>query len=304
MKANICFVSKSFDFSKEQESVALSIKASAELVQKYFQNDGFIAFSKSNDFDALAATELFQQPQHLDAGTIMGLLYDANMGKASIIADLNSGDVIALVDSVEPVHDGAWMSLYSSDSNNTLTTQTHRNVSDDKSLVKFCSDVLVNNPRPHTEYAQDFVQLYQNLIFLDYPGHKDNETFDIIRKIEGGYQSFIRGITDCLNFMDQYEIIPHDSQNNITNLNANLEFPVTPEGKGKNKRTIAALKRDFLIDNVEYKNVNCEYHYKLEQIDGANGNGKYYFNRIYFGFFNRIDPEKPKIAIAHIGEHL
>lgn len=304
MKANICFVSESFDFSKEQESVALSIKTSSELVEKYFENDGFITFSKANDFDALAANELYQQPQHLDAGAIMGLLYDSNMGKASIITELDSREVIALVDSDIPEHNGAWMSLFSSDSNNALTTQEHRNVSGDKSLIKFCSDVLVNNPRPHAKYAKDFVQLYQNLIFLDYPGHKDNKTFDSIRKIEGGYQLFIRGITDCLNFMDQYEIIPRDSQNNLTNLNANLEFPVTPEGRGKNKRKIAALKRDFLIDNVEYKNVNCEYHYKLERIDGANGNGTYYYNRIYFGFFNRIDPDKPKIAIAHIGEHL
>lgn len=304
MNANICFVSGSFDFSKEQESVALSIKASAELVKKYFQNNGFIAFSKSNDFDTLAATELFQQPQHLDAGIIMGLLYDANMGKASTIADLDSGDVIALVDSVEPEHDGAWMSLYSSDSNNTLITQIHRNVSDDKSLARFCSDVLVNNPRPHTEYAQNFVQLYQNLIFLDHPEHKNNASFDSIRKIKGGYQLFIRGITDCLNFMDQYKVIPHDPQQNITNLNANLDFPVTPEGTGKKTRKINALKRDFLIDGVEYKEVNCEYHYKLERVDGGSGKGTYYYNRIYFGFFDKKDPENPKIAIAHIGEHL
>ncbi|GFK53867.1 hypothetical protein [Vibrio cholerae] len=304
MKANICFVLESFDFSKEQESVALSIKASSELVDKYVKDNGFIVFSKSNDFDEHAANELYQQPQHLDAGTIMGLLYDANMGKASTIDGLNSKGVISLVDSDVPEHNGAWMSLYSSDSNNLLTTKMHRNVTNEKTLVKFCSDVLVNNPRSPGEYAQSFVQLYRNLIFLDHPAHRYNKTFDSIRKIEGGYQSFIQGITNCLNFMDQYEIIPHDSQENITNLNANLEFPVTPEGKGKIKRKIAALKRDFLIGNVEYKNVNCEYHYKLERIDGANGNGTYYYNRIYFGFFNRIDSENPKIAIAHIGEHL
>ncbi|EOX4414083.1 hypothetical protein ACRTDY_10700 [Vibrio alginolyticus] len=304
MKANICFVPESFDFSKEQESVALSIKASSELIEKYFVNDGFILFSKSNDFDSHAATELFKQPAHLDAATIMGLLYDANMGKASTIADLDSGEIITLVEAATPEHNGAWLSLYSSDSSKTLTTQIHRNIVDDSSLVGFCSGVLVNNPRTHGEYAQSFVQLYRNLIFLDYPGHQKNTTFDSIRKTEGGYQSFIQGITDCLAFMDQYEIIPHDSQNNLNNLNASLDFPVTPEGTGKNKRTIAALKRDFLINNVEYKNVNCEYHYKLERIDGANGKGTYYFNRIYFGFFNKIDPENPQIAIAHIGEHL
>ena len=304
MKANISFVSESFDFSKDQESVALSIKASSDLIKKYFLNNGFILFSKSSDFDLHAATELYRQPAHLDAGTIMGLLYDGNMQEASTIADLDSDAMVALVNSAEPEHNEAWMALYSSDSSKNITTQVQRNIVDDKSLVAFCADVLVNNPRTHGEYAQSFVQLYRNLIFLDYPEHQTNKTFDSIRKIEGGFQSFIQGITDCLTFMDQFEIIAHDSLNNLNNLNANLDFPVTPEGRGKNKRTISALKRDFLIDQVEYKNVNCEYHYKLERIDGANGNGTYFFNRIYFGFFNRIDPEKPKIAIAHIGEHL
>ncbi|EHV9720172.1 hypothetical protein ACSHDS_002799 [Vibrio alginolyticus] len=304
MKANICFVPESFDFSNEQDLVALSIKASSELVEKYFEGDGFISFSKSNDFDARAAGELFKQPAHLDAGTIMGLLYDANMGRANNIAELDSAEVIALVDTAIPEHDGAWVALYSSDSSNSLTIQAHRNVVDARSLVEFCSYVLVQNPRTHGEYAESFVQLYKNLIFLDYPDHSDNKTFDSLRKTEGGYQSFIEGITDCLNFMDQYEIIPHDSQKNIGNLNAGLPFPVTAEGTGKNRRSIAALKRDFLIDSVEYKNVNCEYHYKLERVDGANGKGAYYYNRIYFGFFNRINPEKPQIAVAHIGEHL
>jgi hypothetical protein len=104
--------------------------------------------------------------------------------------------------------------------------------------------------------------------------------------------------------MNSYEIIPHNSHFNINNLNAALSFSVTPEGKGKNKRKLKALKRDFFINNVEYKNVNCEYHYKLERIDNSNGNGTYFFNRIYFGFFNRFNGKNPQIAIAHIGEHL
>jgi hypothetical protein len=304
MKATICFVPQSFDFSKSEDVVAQSIKTSSDMIGKYYKEKGFLSFAKSNDFDVNAATELYRQPAHLDAGTIMKELYDANMGKATCIADLDSTAIVRLVDTDRPEHKGAWLSLYSSVPSNILTTKPLRNIVDGEAIVQFGSDVLVNNPRTHGEYAQSFVQLYRNLIFLDYPGHKQNTTFDSIRKTEGGYQSFIQGIIDCLTFMDQYEIIPHDSQDNINNLKANLDFPVTPEGAGKNKRTIAALKRDFLINNIEYKNVNCEYHYKLEQIDGSNGKGTYYFNRIYFGFFNKIDPKNPKIAIAHIGEHL
>ena len=301
MKVNICFIPESFDFSRDQVSLALSIKASSEMINKYFEDDGFISFSKSKDFDCIAATEIFKQPSHLEGGIMMSLLYDANMGKANSLANLNSEQVKDLVDLDIPELDGAWLSLYRF---SKLAKHKERNITDDHSLVKFGSDVLINNPRSYNDYAESFVQLYKNLIFLDYPSHKDYQTFNSIRKTEGGYQSFIKGITDCLCFMDQYQIVLNDSQNNIRNINAALDFSVTPEGGGKNKRAIAALKRDFLINGITYKNVNCEYHYKLEHVDGANGKGTYYFNRIYFGFFNKINPNKPQIAVAHIGEHL
>jgi len=304
LRANVCFVSESFDFSKSQDVIARAVKASSDLVEKYYESDGFVSFSKSSDFDEYAARELFKQPSHLDGGTLMGLLYDANMGKADTIKQLDSTNLVRLANAANPVHGDAWLSLYSSDSSVNLSTQPLHNVSDANTLVKFGSLVLASNKRSHDDYATSFVQLYKNLFFLEHPKHSTHKSFNSIRKTEGGYQSFIQGITDCLAFMDQYNVIPHDSQDNVKNLNAALDFSVTPEGGGKNKRTIKALKRDFLIDNVEYKSVNCEYHYKLERIDGANGKGTYYFNRIYFGFFNRIDPEKPSIAIAHIGEHL
>ncbi|MDE9447146.1 hypothetical protein KKJ04_16475 [Xenorhabdus bovienii] len=83
-----------------------------------------------------------------------------------------------------------------------------------------------------------------------------------------------------------------------------LPFSVTPEGTGKNKRKVGELKRDFFINGKEYKDINCEFHYKLEHEDGANHKGTYYYNRIYFGFFNKIADQPSKIAIAHIGDHL
>lgn len=301
MRASVCFTPKSFDFTLNQEDIALSLKSSSALIEK--MSRGFVAFFKSSDFDEHAALELFKQDATLDAGAIMSLLYDKQMGKASLI-ELDENNVTQQVNITPPVYRQTWLSLYSSDTNTALTVDTDRTIYSETCLVNYCSDILVSNPRGHKECADSFLLIYKNLLFLDYPKHALYKTFDSIRKIEGGYASFIKGITDCLSYMNAYKIIPHDSQNNIRNLKASLYFPVTPEGKGKNKRKIKALKRDFLIDNTKYEGVNCEYHYKLEQIDGACGNGTYYFNRIYFGFFNRIDPDKPKIAIAHIGEHL
>ena len=61
------------------------------------------------------------------------------------------------------------------------------------------------------------------------------------------------------------------------------------------------LKRNFVIDNKSYKNINCEFHYKLENMDDQYG-GKHFKNRIYVGFLK--SEEINKVLIAHIGEHL
>ena len=301
MNASVCFTPKSFNFNLSQESVASSLEDSSALIEK-MAND-FISFFKSSDFDEHAAIELYKQDATLDAGAIMSILYDQQMGKANSI-ELNEQSVTQQANSTPPVYQQTWLSLYSSDVNTELTAKAYQTIHSEKCLVSYCSEILVNNPRTHQEYATNFVEIYNNLIFLDNPKNKDYKTFDSIRKMDGGYGQFIKGITDCLCYMNNYSIILNDSLKNIDVINASLSVPVTPEGTGKNKRTIKALKRDFVIGNILYSNVNCEFHCKLDYIDSANGNGTRLYNRIYFGFFNRIDPEKPKIAIAHIGEHL
>lgn len=299
MKASVCFVRESFDLT--EDNVICSLKAASSLIEK--MNKGFVTFCKSSDFDENAAIELFKQDATLDAGVIMSCLYDQQMSQVSLIT-LDDESVVIKANTIMPVYKQTWMSIYSSNSEMLLTVNPIRTIFSEKCLVDYCSEILVKNTRTSLEYAESFVDIYNNLIFLDNSHHAIYTTFNSIRKIKGGYKDFIKGITDCLGYMNAYEIIPKDSQKNIDNLNAELYFPVTPEGAGKNERAIKALKRDFFINGVEYLSVNCEYHYKLERIDGARGNGTYYFNRIYFGFFNRIDPDNPKIAIAHIGEHL
>jgi hypothetical protein len=301
MKASVCFTPQSFDFNLDEEHILTYLKFASELVGK--MSNGFVSFLKSSEFDNNAAEKIFQKKSSLDAGAVMSLLYDQQMSMASTI-DLSEDEVIHSVNTTPPIHECTWMSVYFSEPTNRLISEPSRIIYSEKNLVDYCSEILIENPRAHNEYAKNFVEIYTNLIFLYNPRLVRNTTFDSIRKIEGGYTKFIRGITDCLSYMNEYEVIPHDSKHNINQLNAHLDFPITVEGGGKNKRTIKALKRNFLINSKAYDDVNCEYHYKLERSDGANGNGTYYFNRIYFGFFNRIDEDKPKIAIAHIGEHL
>jgi hypothetical protein len=301
MKASVCFTPKSFDFNLDEEHILAYLKSASELVGK--MSNGFVSFLKSSEFDSSAAEIIFQRESSFEAGAVMSLLYDQQMSKARTV-ELSEDEVIKNVNTTPPICDGAWGSVYFSEPICGFIYQPSRIIYSEKCLVDYCSEILVENPRGHNEYAKSLVEIYNNLIFLDNPRLLRCSTFDSIRKIEGGYTKFIRGITDCLSYMNEYEVIPHDSKHNIEQLNAYLNFSVTVEGAGKNKRTIKALKRNFLINSTAYNDVNCEYHYKLERSDGANGNGTYYFNRIYFGFFNRIDKDKPKIAIAHVGEHL
>lgn len=301
MKASVCFTPQSFDFKLDEEHILAYLKSASELVGK--MSNGFVSFLKSSEFDSSAAEIIFQRESSFEAGAVMSLLYDQKMSKARTI-ELNEDEVIECVNTTPPIFDNTWGAVYFSEPTDGFIYQPSRMIYSEKCLVDYCSEILVENPRGHNEYATSLVEIYNNLIFLDNPRLVRNTTFDSIRKIEGGYAKFIRGITDCLRYMNEYKVIAHDSKNNIDQLNACLDFPVTVEGGGKNKRIIKALKRNFLINSVAYDDVNCEYHYKLERIDGAKGNGTYYFNRIYFGFFNRIDENRPKIAIAHIGEHL
>jgi hypothetical protein len=301
MKASVCFIPESFNLSLIDGDLFSNLKSASALVKK--MDNGFVSFYKSSDFDAHAANAIYPKSSSHDVGAVLSLLYDQQMNKAMTI-EFNEEEVLFETDITPPVYGDTWISVYSSDENQELVNQPNRTIHSEECLVNYCSEILVNNPRSHSEYAKDFVSVFNNIIFLNNPCHKDYQTFDSIRKMDGGYSKFIKGITDCLSYINKYEIIPHDSKKNIGQLNAGLEFPITPEGKGKNKRAISALKRDFLIDGKVYESVNCEYHYKLERFDDANGNGTYYFNRIYFGFFNRIDPDNPRIAIAHIGEHL
>lgn len=298
MKANVCLTPDSFNFENSIDDILFNVDIFNKLKGK--MTSDFIAFSLCSDFYNSIAPKLYTAS--LDSGWAMSKFYD---GISNInVTDVDSENTIVLANDDVPEYFGRWVGIYISENTEFPRLKVEAKISCENTLVEFCTRILSENKREHSEYSKDIQDIYNNIIFLDNPLHSQYKTFDSIRKMDGGYRNFQGAISRFLCFANCYNIIPHDSQNNIDNMNASLEFPVTAEGKGKNKRKIKALKRDFFIDDVVYENVNCEYHYKLERVDGANGNGTYYFNRIYFGFFNKIDSKKPKISIAHIGEHL
>ncbi|HCR2967753.1 TPA: hypothetical protein ON086_003027 [Klebsiella aerogenes] len=298
MKVNIFLIPDSFNFGKDIEEILSDVNIFNILKDKMASD--FVTFSLCSDFYNKIAPELYTAS--MDSGWAMSKFYDGINNVNT--EEIDSVDTLVLANNDNPEYFERWIGIYTPIDINLSQLKEEAKVKCENSLVEFCTNTLAKNKREHSEYSFDIQQIYKNLIFLENPQHDKYKTFDSIRKMDGGYRNFQGAISKFLCFANSYNIIPHNSQTNIDNMCAFLDFPVTPEGKGKNKRKIKALKRDFLIDGVVYENVNCEYHYKLERYDDSNGKGTYYFNRIYFGFFNRIDPENPKISIAHIGEHL
>ncbi|MDM9616867.1 hypothetical protein [Kosakonia cowanii] len=298
MKSRICFVPESFDLDKSDEDIYASLK-NIKLIILSLDSD-FIAFCNSADFHTYVASKLITTSP--DRAYLMSQFYDIAMSKAETL-DIASDEVVEITKNTPPVYKQRWTCLYHSSKKKPCNLNPERTVHSEKEIVDFCSEILVNNPPAHDDYAKYIQSIYKNIIFLDYPKHKNYKTFNRLRHIDGGYENFIGRITQFLSYANEFDLDPREPLKNVKTMSTSLDFPVTPEGTGKNKREIKALKRDFLYKDKEYKDVNCEFHYKLEHVDNK-GDKTYYYNRIYFGFFNRIEKEKTKIAIAHIGEHL
>jgi len=298
MKSRVCFIPESFDLDKSDEDICASLKSVKLIILSL--NSSFIVFSNSADFHTYVATKLVSTSP--DRAYLMSQFYDHAMSKVETL-DIASEDVVEITNNTPPVYGNRWACLYNSERAKPLTVNPSRTVDSEKKIVDFCSEILIKNPPTYNDYAKYIQDIYKNIIFLNHPEHKIYKTFNSLRHMDGGYENFIGRITKFLLYANQFDLDPQEPLKIMKAMSTALDFPVTPEGTGKNKRAIKALKRDFFYKGNEYKDVNCEFHYKLEHIDNK-GDKTYYYNRIYFGFFNRIEKENTKIAVAHIGEHL
>ncbi|EAB6416584.1 hypothetical protein D6S13_10965 [Salmonella enterica subsp. enterica] len=292
MKAGICLFIENLSFEEDNLDILTKILRLQEFVSKVCSD--FKKFFRSNTFDQKFIE--FIMSTSSDHGGLMNEFYKIK----SEVLDLNCENLQLLINNTPPIHLGRLLSVYKDPLCTSPISGTTGFIENEEDLILFCKGILENHPTSSEEYASAIQEVFKNIIFLDNPPY----TFNAIDKMEGGYVNFLKGITEFLYFVNGYKIIPNDSLNNINAMKASLIYPVTPEGGGKNRRSIGELKRDFKVKGVIYKNINCEFHYKLEYEDGCNKTGTYRFNRIYFGFFNKIPTEDPKIAIAHIGDHL
>lgn len=296
MKCNVCFIPGSFNLNSAVEELTKQFAEASVLVGK--MSTDFVQFSKSADFDETLALAICSRTSEI--GHIYSAAYDGNMN-LTVKLEQDEAVLLAIANNKPPELDERWVTLYNSEENVVLTSNPRQTIDSEKSLVGFCSYVLVENvPKNDEVAAQSFQDIYQNLVFRT-DEREEKLLFNRLSKFDDCYESYIKSITSSLEIMNHYELIPDDSLKNVECLNVLLSVSVTPEGKGKSKRGVDELKRDFYINGSKYEKVNCEYHCKFEYADGLSTNGKPKPNRLYFGFL-KLD-SKTKIAVAHIGEH-
>ncbi|PTP52275.1 hypothetical protein [Vibrio splendidus] len=295
MKADVFFVLDSFDFSVQIEELISNLTEASALVKK-MESEKFIRFSKSSDFYDNAIDKLYGSNAVPESGALASLLYDGNIGRART-RDLNSSEVIRLVNNVIPEEDNRWLSIYGDLPVTIKITDSLRNTNTENELVDYSKHILINNKLTPNEYADAFEGIYRNLIF--HPKYND------ITNIAGGCKNFISGIFEMFDSMNEY--IPKDGgvKSDVDYIDKRIKFETCEEGGGKKKRNTEEKKLDFFFEiDGDTKKYNCEYHCKLHYFDGQHETGKRHAgNRMYFGFYK---PQKGrnKFLIAHLGDHL
>ena len=294
MKAGVFLIPECFDFNTD----ILSLSSDLDLASKLVVNtrSEFIHFMKSREFDSKIAELLFSTSP--DYAGMMSRFYDQHLSKV-IKMDINDDDIIDIINSEEPKYSNRLLSIFNTGKKDLNVKYVNRLIDSEIKMNDYCTDILLNYPRNDEQYCEDIQQVYKNLIFLDYPEAKEFKTFNSLKRMTGGYDNFLKAITNFLSYMNKFEFKTKDMMDTLKMMESDLGSPVTPEGGGKKSRS---LKRDFLINGKLYTNVNCEFHLKLENVDDTKGNRKHHKNRIYFGFIMISD--KNRVAIAHIGEHI
>lgn len=294
MKADIFFTLDSFNFNGPVDELINELTTASALVAK-MRSDKFIQFSKSSDFYN-SVTPMLYGPQAIpEAGTLASLIFDGKLNLA-VNRNIDSSEVIDLVNKVLPVEEQRWISIFGHLPTTVTINYPKHNVKDEQDIIEFSKYVLRNNTLNSKQYSEAFEGIYRNLIF--HPEYND------LDNITGGCDNFLEGIFEMFDQMNIHEPQDGDTKPDIDYLNTKIKFTTCEEGGAKKHRKDEdKLDFDFTINGVK-KSYNCEYHCKLEYFDNQYKRGHYHNdNRMYFGFY-KPDVGKNKFLIAHLGDHL
>lgn len=296
MKANVCFITYSFNFNSTEKEFTESLHLANDLVNK--MSSDFIQFSISNDLINKFIEECYTLNKFIEVGALASIFYDRLMSKAKII-DLNSDELIEHTNIDPPEHENRYLSIYGNMIPGINETDKNKIIFTVQDLINYSKSIVIMNTYNAQGYADAFKNIYRNLVF--------HPNYNKIDQITSGCKNFIIGIFEMFDVMNSYTPKDGDPKEDISYLNTQIKFLTCEEGGSKKRRKTEDTKLDFSFDFKDSQSMyNCEYHCKLEYMDDQYKTGKYHNNnRMYFGFYKTNNPENiNRILIAHLGGHL
>lgn len=279
----------SIGLNTEYDELLIKLQSAGELVTKL--NSDFVAFYRSSNFNELDST-FYTKYSNYELGVLLRAIFDEGIGQATT-SENTEEDISNILLTNNGIEDDVQNLLLSIDDYSFIDEIARLVVTTEKHIVSWGSNLLKNLKCDDDLLGEYLESLFANLIY-----YKD---FNSLSKIKGGFQNFQKEIVNFLHILNFFELNDGSIQEEVKEINAKVTHTFCEEGGAKSKRAQDELKREFTFGNKKFSNVNCEFHYKLENIDDQKG-GEHFKNRIYVGFIK--SDELKKIGIAHIGFHL
>lgn len=279
----------SIGLNKEFDELLITLQTAGELVKKL--DSEFVTFYQSSNFNELDPT-FYTRYNSYERGVLLKSIFDEGIGQATT-SENTEEDISNILNTNNGMDDERQNLLLSINDYSFDAEIIHLTVINESNIVDWASDLLKT-----VNYNNDLLARYLKSTFANLLYHED---FNSISNIKGGYQNFKKEIVSFLHILNFFELDDGSVEEDINRIDAQVTHIFSEEGGAKGNRNAGELKREFTFKNKKYCNVNCEYHYKLENMDDQKG-GKHFKNRIYVGFIK--SDEFKKIVIAHIGFHL
>jgi hypothetical protein len=279
----------SIGLNTEYDGLLIKLQSAGELVTKL--NSEFVTFYQSANFNELDPT-FYTRYNSYELGVLLRAIFDEGIGQATT-SNNNEESINNILQTNSGIDDEIQHLVLSINEHPFVDDIAHLVVVTEKNIVFWASNLLKTLNCDDALLGEYLESSFTNLLY-----YKD---FNSLSKVKGGFQNFQKEIVNFLHTLNFFELNDGSIQEEINEINAKVTHVFCEEGGAKSKRAQGELKREFIFENIKYSNVNCEFHYKLENIDDHKG-GEHFKNRIYVGFIK--SGEFKKIGIAHIGFHL
>jgi hypothetical protein len=157
-----------------------------------------------------------------------------------------------------------------------------------------------------TSFTEKAILVYEHIDF-----HEDlPKTLATIK--QGTLMDYLDVFSHALNTLNQaYHVISIDPAKNdddlilIRTVSGRLGKTLDCSGEAKRKPKRSFPKKNILPSSpIEYEEINCEYHLKLNYDNNGRRLPNKYFNRAYFGLKWSESANRKEIKLAHLGAHL